>query len=88
MLELSPGDISAHYRIAEALLLKGDAKGALAQAQQEPHEAWRLTGLALAYHSLGRRKESDAALADLTAKYGESWPYNIAFVHAWFYVVE
>ena len=51
--------------------------------QQEPHEAWRLTGLALAYDSLGRRKESDRALAELNEKYRESWPYNIAYVHAW-----
>jgi TolB-like protein/Flp pilus assembly protein TadD len=83
VLELSPGDISAHYRIAEALLLKGDAKGALAASEQEPHEAWRLTGLALSNHALGRKKDSDQALAELIRKYADSWPYNVAYVYAW-----
>jgi TolB-like protein/Flp pilus assembly protein TadD len=83
VLELSPGDISAHYRIAEALLLKGDAKGALEASRKEPHDAWRLTGLALADYSLKRPKESDAALAELIRKFGDSWPYNIAYVYAW-----
>ena len=56
VLELSPGDISAHYRLCEAYLAKGDAKAALAEAQREPHEAWRLTGLAMAYDSLGAQE--------------------------------
>jgi tetratricopeptide (TPR) repeat protein len=83
VLELSPEDISAHYRIAEAMLLKGDATGALQMSEKEPHEAWRLTGLALANWSLKRTKESDAALDALIRGYGDSWPYNIAYVHAW-----
>jgi len=83
VLELSPGDISAHYRLCEAYLAKGEAKAALAEVQQEPHEAWRLTGLAMSYHSLGRVKESDAALAELIKKFAKSWPYNIAYVYAW-----
>ena len=83
VLELSPGDISAHYRIAEALLLKGDAKGALAASEQEPHAAWRLTGLALSNQALGRKKDSDQALAELIRRYADSWPYNVAYVYAW-----
>src|SRR5262245_47998925 len=57
VLDLSPGIISAHYRLSEALLGKGAPAAALAEVQQEPHEAWRLTGLAMAYHSLNRDKE-------------------------------
>jgi serine/threonine-protein kinase len=82
VLELSPGDISAHYRLCEAYLAKGDAKSALAEVQQEPHEAWRLTGLAMAFHALKRDAESDAALAELIKKFSDSWPYNIAYVYA------
>ena len=49
--------------IGEALLKKGDAKGALAEIEQEPDEGIRLVGLAMAYHALGRQAESEAALA-------------------------
>jgi hypothetical protein len=36
----------------------------------------------MAYHALGRKAESDAALAELTAKYEKAATYNIAGVHA------
>ena len=50
--------------------------------QQEKSEVWRLIGLPMAYHALGRKTESDAALATLIAK-DEKWgPNNIAYVYA------
>jgi hypothetical protein len=48
----------------------------------EPEPDWRLYGQALAYHALGRKKESDAALAELTAKYSTIAPFQIAEVYA------
>jgi TolB-like protein/class 3 adenylate cyclase len=81
-LSLSPGRGMAHYYICEAILLKGDATAALAEIEQEKSEVWRLIGLPMAYHALGRKTESDAALATLIAK-GEKWgPYNIAYIYA------
>ena len=65
-----------------ALLLKGDAKGALAEIEQETSEAWKMIGLPMAYHALGRKADSDAALAALIAKYEKDGPYNIAYVYA------
>ena len=50
--------------------------------QQEKEEIWRLSGLPLVYHALGRRSESDAALAVLKSKYGGEMAYQIAEVHA------
>ena len=82
-LSLSPGEIGTHYRMGEALLQRGDAAAALAKFQEEPLEAWRMIGLPLAYHTLGRRKEADAALAALIDRYSEEWPFNIAYVLAW-----
>jgi hypothetical protein len=38
--------------------------------------------LAMAYHALGRKAESDAALAQLSPKYDSGASYNIAYVHA------
>ena len=82
VLSLSPGYGLAHYQICEAMLLKGDAPAALAEIEQEKSEVWRLIGLPMAYHALGRKTESDAALATLIAKFEKDGPYNIAYVYA------
>jgi serine/threonine protein kinase/Flp pilus assembly protein TadD len=82
VLSLNPGSGGAHSWMFEAMLLKGDAPAALAEIEQEKSESWRLIGLPMAYHALGRKTESDAALATLIAK-DEKWgPYNIAYVYA------
>lgn len=41
-----------------------------------------MVGLPLAYHALGRKDDSDAALGALIAKYEKEAPYNIAHVYA------
>ncbi|HEY2394821.1 MAG TPA: tetratricopeptide repeat protein [Rudaea sp.] len=82
VLSLAPGRGDAHAQLGTALLLKGDAQGALAEIQQETSEAWKMIGLALAYHALGRKADSDAALAALIAKYEKDWSSNIASVYA------
>ena len=69
-------------RLGQALLLQGKTDAALQEMQQETEEIWRLSGLPLAFHALGRRSESDAALAALKDKYAENWAYQIAEVHA------
>ena len=83
VLRLSPGYSGAHHQIGVALLEKGDAPAALAEMQEEPQDAWRLLGLAMAYHTLGRRAESDVALAETIQKYSSDAAYNIAYVMAW-----
>jgi len=64
------------------MLLKGDAKGALAEFKQEPAEAFRMIAMPMAYHALGRKDESDAALAELIAKYEKDAAYNIVGIYA------
>jgi serine/threonine protein kinase/Flp pilus assembly protein TadD len=81
VLSLSPGG-GAHYNLCEVMLLKGDAPAALAEIEAEKREVWRLIGLPMAYHALGRKTESDAALATLLAKNEEWAPYNIAYIYA------
>ena len=56
-------------RIGVALLMKGDAQAALTETQKEPEEVWRLLGLTMVYHTLGRKADSDAALAEMIKKY-------------------
>ena len=83
VLSLAPGRGGAHADLGNALLLKGDAQGALAEIEQETSELWKMVGLPMAYHALGRKADSDAALAALIAKYEKDAPYNIAYVYAY-----
>jgi TolB-like protein/Tfp pilus assembly protein PilF len=82
-LRLSPGRVGTAYNIGELLLRKGDGAAALAEFQQEKEENWRLMGVAMAQHTLGRKAESDAALAELIGKFANESAYNIAYVLAW-----
>ncbi len=83
VLSLSPGNGGAHAQIGATLLLKGDAQGALAQIEQETSDPWKMYALPMAYHALGRKADSDAALTALIAKYEKEGPYNIAYVYAY-----
>ena len=83
VLSLAPGRGIAHYQLGNALLLKGDAQGALAEIEQETNEVFKMIGLPMAYHALGRKADSDAALATLIAKYEKDGPYDIAYVYAY-----
>jgi len=83
LLSVDPGSTGVHGFFGWALLLKGDAKAALAQMQQEKVEPLRLLGMAQAYHALGKKAASDAALATLIAKYAKADPYNIASAYAY-----
>jgi TolB-like protein/lipoprotein NlpI len=83
VLSLAPGRGGAHANLGIALLLKGDAQGALAQIEQERSDNWKMIGLPMAYHALGRKADSDAALAALITKYEKDAPYNIASVYAY-----
>jgi TolB-like protein/Flp pilus assembly protein TadD len=83
VLSLSPSNGGTHCQLGIALLLKGDAKGALAESEQETSEIYKMIGLPMAYHKLGRKADSDAALAVLIAKYEKDAPSNIASVNAY-----
>lgn len=74
------GVVRSHLGIA--LLLKGDASGALTEIEQEKIEAYRMIALPMAYHALGRAADSDAALGALIAKYEKDYSFNIAYVYA------
>jgi tetratricopeptide (TPR) repeat protein len=81
-LAISPKRTVAHYVIGEAMLLKHDAAGALAEFQQEPSDTWKALGLPMAFHALGREKEANAALESIIARYKEGSSFNIAEVYA------
>ncbi len=82
-LTLSPSMLVAREHTGLILLEKGEPEAALAEIRQEPHEGWRLYGLAAAHHSLGQTAESDAALAELIEKYGVHAAAKIACLFAY-----
>jgi TolB-like protein/Tfp pilus assembly protein PilF len=83
VLSLFPGRRGWHYLIGIALLQKGDAPGALSEIEQETCAPCKMVVLPMAYYALGRKADSDAALAALIAKYEKDWSYNIAYVYAY-----
>jgi TolB-like protein len=66
-----------------AALLRGAPAEALALAEGAGEEPFRLWGQALAQHTLGHARESDAARKALEVRYGNLLAYPVAQVHAW-----
>jgi TolB-like protein/class 3 adenylate cyclase/tetratricopeptide (TPR) repeat protein len=64
VLQLNPGAEIAHCLLGQVYLAQSRPQEALAEMEMEKHSAFRIFGLTLAYHSLGRKKESDASLAN------------------------
>jgi tetratricopeptide (TPR) repeat protein len=82
VLDLNPGQGTTHCMLGVALLLKGDAAGALAETKKEEVEPYRMITLPMVYSALGRKADSDNALAGLIDKYGKEGACNIASVYA------
>ena len=81
-ISLSPGVLGARAGLGGMLLAKGDTDGAREIANEEPSEIHRLRALAIIAHAQGKRAESEAALAQLIAKYQRQAAYDIASVYA------
>jgi TolB-like protein/Flp pilus assembly protein TadD len=82
-LQISPTFGEGHLDLGEVLLLEGKFQDALAEMEQERTDSARYVGLAMAYHALGRRAESDAALAQAIQKYAQDDAWYIADVYAY-----
>jgi TolB-like protein len=82
VLQLNPQFGRVHSSVGIARLYLGQFDAALEAMRSEPDEDDRLSGLAIIYSAMGRRTESDAALASLTEKFASSDPYAIAEVCA------
>jgi tetratricopeptide (TPR) repeat protein len=81
-LELNPQSAHVHVTLGKVLIAQGRPRQALTEIEKEPIEWQRFMGLVLAYHALGREQDSNAALADLIAKYHTGAAYQIAQVYA------
>jgi tetratricopeptide (TPR) repeat protein len=83
LLELNPEYATAHAQYAVTLVLMGKTADALEAAQQDSDEPSKLRALACGYWAMGRRSESDAALAALEHKFADRNRYQIATAHAY-----
>jgi TolB-like protein/Tfp pilus assembly protein PilF len=81
-LELDPDLGNVHYFLSEVYIMKGKPLDALPEIKRVQEDDLRLHQYALAYYALGRKREADSALNELTAKYQAVEAYNIATIYA------
>jgi TolB-like protein/DNA-binding winged helix-turn-helix (wHTH) protein len=81
-LELKPDVWRGNISLSRTYIVQGRAQDALREIELVPYDLVRFFLHAIAYHALGREKESDAALRELIAKYSERGAYQIAQVYA------
>jgi TolB-like protein len=80
-LEISPTFTLAHYWLGIVLLVRHQPEAALSEMLKEANDAPRTGGSSMAYFAMGRKTDSDAALAEMLNKEGRH-PYLIAQVYA------
>ena len=71
-----------HYFLGIVLLARGEPQSALAEMAKDTQEPTRLGGSAIANFALGRKADSDTALAQML-KEQANHPYFIAQVYAY-----
>jgi TolB-like protein/DNA-binding winged helix-turn-helix (wHTH) protein len=81
-LELSPDVWPGPIVLSKIYVMLGRPNDALPQIELIRYEPERAYLHAIAYYALGRKKESDAALSELVAKYPR-YSYNVADVYAY-----
>jgi TolB-like protein/DNA-binding winged helix-turn-helix (wHTH) protein/Tfp pilus assembly protein PilF len=80
-LELDPDSAGVHILLSQVYLMQGRPQDALLEIERIHYASYRACLYALAYHALGREKDSDAALSELM-KYHASSAFEIAAVYA------
>jgi TolB-like protein len=81
-LAINPESSFAKINLVTLELLEGHAQAALSLARTAG-EVWTQAGVAMAEHTLGHSRESQAALDELIAKYAHDSAYQVAEVYAW-----
>jgi TolB-like protein/thioredoxin-like negative regulator of GroEL len=81
-LDIRPTYGYGHYILGLVLLERGDRDAALLEMQQETQDDGKRQGLAIVYYALGRKADSDAALAGMLQKDAEGNAFGIAEVYA------
>jgi len=82
-LEIQPEYPAAQSGLGTLLLLEGKAADALVTFGQVSSESFRLSGVAIAEHTLGHSEESQRALDELIEKHSRESAFLIAQTYAW-----
>lgn len=80
--EFRPDDFLSSVFLSEIYVMQGRPQNALPEIERLGYPETRLFLYAIAYHALGREKESDAALGELVSKHEGIDTYLIAEVYA------
>ena len=82
-VQLAPTNSYVTFNLGLLQLVQGKNQAALELFQKVQLGPFGNTGIAMAEHSLGHAKESQAALDDIQARYSNEAAYQIAEVFAW-----
>jgi TolB-like protein len=82
VLEISPTFWGGPLTLGLVYLAQGKLDAAMKEVEAEPTQAGRYMGLAIVYHILGRKVESDAMLARIFDP-DPDWPMGTALAHAY-----
>ena len=72
-----------HYQLSKIHLARGEIEPAMKEIQLEGAPDAKDAALAMIYHALHRKGDSDAALTRLIREAGDTWPYSVATVYAY-----
>jgi TolB-like protein/DNA-binding winged helix-turn-helix (wHTH) protein/Tfp pilus assembly protein PilF len=81
-IELNPDVPPGPYYLIQIYIMQGRPQDAFPEIERIQIDSQRETLYSIAYYALGRKKESDAALTELIAKYHESDAYGISLFYA------
>jgi tetratricopeptide (TPR) repeat protein len=81
-LELSPDVWPGPIMLSQIYVMQGRPQDALPEIERIRDDPTRAFLCPIAYYALGRKKESDAALNELIAKYHAGFAYQVAEVYA------
>jgi tetratricopeptide (TPR) repeat protein len=81
-IELNLDVVAAHIWLSQIYVMQGRPQDALPQIELVHYDPVRAFLYPIEYYALGRKKESDAALRELIAKYHASAAYQTAEIYA------
>jgi tetratricopeptide (TPR) repeat protein len=81
-LELNPDVWPGHFLLSKIYLVQGRPQDALPEIERIRYDSQRAFMYAMAYHAIGRQKESDTAMSELIAKDHARSAYAVATVYA------
>ena len=83
LLHLNPTLAGGYSGLAGSLLLMGRLDEALEETSREVDDGYKSTMLPLIYWAQHRKRESDAVLEKAEARFGATFPYAMAEIHAY-----